>query len=188
MRPTLNLAINGKKRCSRCKTTKLVSDFSKNSSKPDGLYHYCKVCQRAYHKTPEQRNNAKLNMRRYRIERRRDFFSVGWWRERLSGHDFIGVKARSIKEMFDADPHCSYCGFDLRKAPLKSSVDHRVPRSRGGSNEIENLCISCIHCNHFKNAMTELEFRAFLLEYVGRFKSVQELKDALDWAERGTGT
>lgn len=38
------------KTCSRCKQTKDVSEFSKDSSTPDGLQYYCKECQRQYNK------------------------------------------------------------------------------------------------------------------------------------------
>jgi 5-methylcytosine-specific restriction endonuclease McrA len=40
--------------------------------------------------------------------------------------------------------HCVYCG-----APA-TSLDHVVPRSRGGSHEWENVVASCRRCNHVK--------------------------------------
>jgi 5-methylcytosine-specific restriction endonuclease McrA len=40
--------------------------------------------------------------------------------------------------------HCVYCG-----APA-TSVDHVVPRSRGGGHEWENVVASCRRCNHVK--------------------------------------
>lgn len=36
------------KRCSRCKQEKPVTGFNKNRSMKDGLYPYCRECQRAY--------------------------------------------------------------------------------------------------------------------------------------------
>lgn len=40
---------------------------------------------------------------------------------------------------------CQYCG---REAPYVSlEIDHIIPRSKGGTNEIKNLIVSCWECN-----------------------------------------
>ena len=41
---------------------------------------------------------------------------------------------------------CSYCG--KQNTPLE--VEHIIPKSRGGSNRVDNLCISCRTCNQKK--------------------------------------
>ncbi len=43
---------------------------------------------------------------------------------------------------------CRYCGRRLKLRRL--TLDHVVPRSRGGSNALENLVLSCLPCNHEK--------------------------------------
>jgi 5-methylcytosine-specific restriction endonuclease McrA len=50
-----------------------------------------------------------------------------------------------------------YCGA---VGPLEP--DHRVPLSRGGSNDIENIIPACRRCNTRKRTLTEDEFRARL--------------------------
>jgi 5-methylcytosine-specific restriction endonuclease McrA len=50
---------------------------------------------------------------------------------------------------------CAYCGTE---APLQA--DHRVPLSRGGTHDIENLLPACGPCNRRKATMSEAEFRA----------------------------
>lgn len=54
---------------------------------------------------------------------------------------------------------CVYCGSteDL-------TIDHKVPRSRGGGDEIENLTCACRSCNSTKGAKTVPEFMAYLSE------------------------
>lgn len=52
---------------------------------------------------------------------------------------------------------CAYCA---RPGPL--TADHRVPLSRGGSNEIANLLPACKSCNSRKGTRTEAEFRSIL--------------------------
>lgn len=41
-------------------------------------------------------------------------------------------------------------------------IDHAIPRSRKGSNAINNLVLSCRSCNHEKSDMTESEYFLYL--------------------------
>ena len=47
---------------------------------------------------------------------------------------------------------CQYCGYDFIKNnwSRKSEIDHVVPRSKGGNNDIDNLVLSCHNCNSEK--------------------------------------
>ncbi|MFF9511856.1 RNA-guided endonuclease IscB [Streptomyces sp. NPDC014724] len=51
---------------------------------------------------------------------------------------------------------CAYCG--ACGVPL--NIDHIQPRSRGGSNRISNLTLTCIGCNQAKNSTSVEEFLA----------------------------
>ena len=58
---------------------------------------------------------------------------------------------------------CRYCKQLMVHIPgtvLDSSVtwDHVVPRSRGGSNAVENLVLACRSCNNLKGNKTLAEF------------------------------
>lgn len=58
---------------------------------------------------------------------------------------------------------CFYCrrGISRRHPqghPLKATLDHRIPRSRGGSNHRSNLVAACEECNARKDNMTDREF------------------------------
>lgn len=54
------------------------------------------------------------------------------------------------------DPICHYCKVELT---LKdSTVDHKIPRSRGGGNEDENLVLCCHTCNQDKDDRTVPEY------------------------------
>ena len=48
---------------------------------------------------------------------------------------------------------CSHCGRKFRKKYI--DIDHIVPRSRGGSNELTNLQALCRYCNRSKGNNTE---------------------------------
>ena len=51
---------------------------------------------------------------------------------------------------------CAYCG--ARGVPL--NIDHVRPRSKGGSDRVSNLVLSCVACNEKKGARTVEEFLA----------------------------
>jgi 5-methylcytosine-specific restriction endonuclease McrA len=52
------------------------------------------------------------------------------------------------------DYKCIYCG--KKNIPLE--VEHIIPKSRGGSNRVDNLTISCHDCNQEKDNQTAEEF------------------------------
>ncbi len=52
------------------------------------------------------------------------------------------------------DYQCVYCG--KKDTPLE--IEHIVPKSRGGSNRVSNLAISCVDCNQRKDNQTAEEF------------------------------
>ena len=43
-----------------------------------------------------------------------------------------------------------------------ATLDHRTPRSMGGTNDRSNLTTACIDCNHAKGERTEADYRASL--------------------------
>ena len=51
---------------------------------------------------------------------------------------------------------CAYC--DATGVPL--NIDHVIPRARGGSDRVSNLCCACIPCNEKKGAMRIEDFLA----------------------------
>nr|WP_298059999.1 RNA-guided endonuclease IscB [uncultured Halomonas sp.] len=51
---------------------------------------------------------------------------------------------------------CAYCG--TADTPLE--IEHVVPRSRGGSNRVSNLTLSCHPCNQSKDALSLVDFFA----------------------------
>ena len=56
--------------------------------------------------------------------------------------------------MFQRDHHtCQYCGYRGDKL----SLDHVIPRSRGGQDTWENVTTACIRCNVRKGNRTPKE-------------------------------
>jgi 5-methylcytosine-specific restriction endonuclease McrA len=71
---------------------------------------------------------------------------------------------------------CTYC--QVENVPLQ--VEHAVPKAKGGSNRISNLCLSCEKCNQKKGT---LDLKEFLVKKPELLKKIQSqlktpLKDA----------
>jgi 5-methylcytosine-specific restriction endonuclease McrA len=66
---------------------------------------------------------------------------------------YDGQGGRSVvfsrKNLFKRDRYtCQYCG--LQPGPEELTVDHLVPRSRGGISTWENCVLACVECNKRK--------------------------------------
>lgn len=56
---------------------------------------------------------------------------------------------------------CFYCGTRFGGDGARArTVDHRVPKSRGGTDGLVNLVFACRSCNHRKGDTPEAEFLA----------------------------
>ena len=56
---------------------------------------------------------------------------------------------------------CFYCGVAFTESgPDHRTVDHRVPRSRGGTDALRNLVFACYSCNQRKRDRFEDDFLA----------------------------
>jgi 5-methylcytosine-specific restriction endonuclease McrA len=93
---------------------------------------------RAYRQAnPEIR---RINYQRYRA---RKMAAVG----KYTTAEWLALRA-AFREF------CAYCG---EPGPLQ--VEHRIPLSRGGTNDISNILPACARCNTRKHRMTDEEFR-----------------------------
>ena len=69
------------------------------------------------------------------------------------GRDYSGKQIRKAtrKAVLERDNFtCVYCGARAYEAPLE--IDHVIPRSKGGTHNIDNLVTSCKKCNRKKRA------------------------------------
>lgn len=54
---------------------------------------------------------------------------------------------------------CFYCGEELEFK--KSTLDHVIPRSKGGNSYIKNLVLACKKCNVFKSISDQPNYLKF---------------------------
>lgn len=60
-------------------------------------------------------------------------------------------------QVLKRDRRCVLCGAGPETGPLQ--VDHIIPRSQGGSNELSNLQVLCALCNRGKSNRDDEDFR-----------------------------
>lgn len=76
-------------------------------------------------------------------------------------------KARLIRErlFMKQGGFCFYClepmdmATPIQTHPRRGTLDHIVPRSRGGTNVLSNLVLACYNCNRSKADQDEASFR-----------------------------
>ena len=80
--------------------------------------------------------------------------------------------------LYEQDFRCYYCN-DLLYEDIKNNkcphIDHKIPVSKGGSNEKENLCLTCVFCNNSKYTKSEAEFVIYIKPYKDKICSKKEL-------------
>jgi 5-methylcytosine-specific restriction endonuclease McrA len=72
-------------------------------------------------------------------------------------------RARPRKTILEAFyRRCEYCGVTDRENPVEWHIDHIIARVNGGSDEPDNLTLSCAKCNLSKRVR----------EYIGPVRSL----------------
>jgi 5-methylcytosine-specific restriction endonuclease McrA len=60
------------------------------------------------------------------------------------------------KVLLQTTQECYYCCVPLSLDT--STIDHIVPKSKGGSNDINNYCLCCYQCNQKKRTMSAKDY------------------------------
>jgi len=94
--------------------------------------------------------------------------------------------AFSRRNIFTRDKHCcQYCGKQPPKQYL--TIDHVVPRSRGGRDTWENLVLACLECNVYKGNRTpeeagmKLNQKPTAPRWLPRFGTRVPKQDIMSW-------
>ena len=46
---------------------------------------------------------------------------------------------------------CEYCHTNERWQYIRFTIDHVIPPSEGGKDDVNNLALACFHCNRHKS-------------------------------------
>lgn len=75
--------------------------------------------------------------------------------------DYTSEELRIIHQFKRGNPdYCYYCGKHI--TGRDKTVNHKIPRSRGGKTWYSNLCCCCPKCNNEKGDMTDTEYIEYL--------------------------
>lgn len=77
----------------------------------------------------------------------------------------LAKKLKYYSIHWSSDAKCFYCGVALTRKTR--SLDHLVPRARGGTNNFKNIVICCRPCNCAKSDLTVSEFSVFVAAHGG---------------------
>lgn len=166
------------KTCRSCNKILHHSNFHKDKSKSDGLCPYCKECKNhkgreLYKKDPDKKKKSvKEYMKRTGEYYRYKPYNPQYYssdksklkkkvrdlkrRVQIRGNDDFKITSRVVQDILDnSNGKCNYCGKDCKE---NYHIDHIIPVSRGGGNNIDNLCLSCPSCNWSKGNKTAEEF------------------------------
>ena len=91
-------------------------------------------------------------------------------------NSYLKYKKELYEEM---NGKCGYCGCELDYK--KATIDHKVPLAVGGTNDRENLIISCFSCNHYKRNRDIECFRASIKNTVKWLKCNSTYRLALKY-------
>ena len=150
---------DGLAKCAKCSTWKPVDQFPRGTGGRPASY--CKPCNSEWHHnrngTPQERRKPYQPAYRLTEEEKRDNKREANRRQHMKRRAGGAAPSRAVIEGMWCSQHgrCAYCGVRFGET---YHIDHKLPVSRGGGNEISNLQLTCPKCNMVKGAMTHEEF------------------------------
>lgn len=172
--------------CTSCGIKKPISEFYKDKCGLHGVRSKCKECDKKRHQNYYSNNKQyvlnQVSEWKSKIKQEK---SLPFWNmrankinDRCKRHGVFGlVTGEELSNLFEAQKHkCFYCEIGLID---DIHIDHITPISKGGENTIDNIAITCKHCNLHKsdNVFDEEEFFNYVKYNYFRLKGKYEKTD-----------
>lgn len=135
-----------KKKCSKCKFLKFVSDFHRSASKQDGLQTFCKVCRLREQRNYRLSTNGKNRDKRYKERYKNNLTVTKDWNK-----TYLEQWLKFFISTYGNKPLCRICSklltFNTGNKSTTVNFDHR------NGNEI----ITGTPCHFYRNRPCTLE-------------------------------
>lgn len=169
------------RKCSKCGKLLVWNNinFYKDKRYRYGLSYICKQCSKKKGRKWEKNNKErrKETSKKYREDNPEKMFNnniVRRLREENQGNGITKEQWIEMMEFFDW--RCAYSGIQLNKN--NRSIDHIIPLSKGGANEVWNMCPMYMPYNSSKNIKNMEEW--YVLQ---EFYSEERLNKIYEWIE-----
>jgi 5-methylcytosine-specific restriction endonuclease McrA len=153
--------------CCGCQLFQPKSNFHVDKTRKSGIASWCKSCRKNHSLIDDVKKVTK--------ERWRHICETGglsFWSNKLGRRIKLYCSSNAIRQKYLRDPNCFYCRTPLK--PIETHIDHMIPKSKGGSDLIINLVISCSDCNRLKHTRSVDDFLIFIQTYLVRFANKAE--------------
>lgn len=159
--------MNEKRKCVKCEETKLITEFYKNSAYKfaGGIMTICKKCWGIYHASWCRKNRnkvAKWGHDRKQKQMKEHFFK---WRS-ANWNNRNKANTTSLELWSIWKNQRGRCALSGRKLGRDAQLDHIIPRSQGGSSEINNLRWLSPMANSILKTYTDQEFISFCKDVI----------------------
>lgn len=129
--------------CAKCQTEKPETEFRVRADRNNWRLKNCKPCERAiqlenYYKSKDE--NPLLWRVRVMRNNRSPHITIEWLEKTLANQD----------------GNCALSGIPIDL--MTCEIDHILPETRGGSDDLTNLRLVCTRANEAKGNMTDDEF------------------------------
>lgn len=169
--------MEGQKYCPKCNLFKDLNLFYKNKRNKDGLCSYCASCDRNSQKEYIRKGITKVTSKKRKEKRIEENGCIRCKNENYPGSKycircFVYALVRHwkltkehqnqiipllIEKLIKSEFTCFYTGIKIIPG-FSASIDHRIPKSKGGTHNIENLEWVHFGINRMKMNLTEIEF------------------------------
>jgi 5-methylcytosine-specific restriction endonuclease McrA len=150
--------------CYCCENWLALEKFAKHATCAGGRRNICSTCEgrSAYEKYREKKIAAVRRWQKTHPEKYKVIKNAANRRRHGKIMSGPGISARKFRELFESyGGMCGYC--HTRKA---TTIDHKIPLSRGGLHEIKNVIPACKPCNFRKHQKTTEEWACVLRQEV----------------------
>lgn len=171
------------KRCSKCKTTRVINLFVSDKNRPDGLYSICKICRKDYH----LRNRARI-LAKQRLYNQTHKLTLQESHKRYALKRFFYIRCSNLRLKHSGQETATYvelaklwkrqrgkCVLTGRRLNRTSAqLDHIIPVIKGGNGLVANLRWVHRDVNYAKRDLSDTDFYALCQEVVAALSHSKE--------------